>query len=200
LFYNFIFQNDKITSKEETLTPQHPGQIPELKAYWPLKGEDLKNAIKTAAFKLFKANQTYTLDNVPPELEAIWYDELKKTNADPQSFMSQKKSLYESVQNFVDREKPSITQNERDFLSMKLYPMYKPRFPGENTKNIDKLSRDLEDKKEQIKRASAGKSPALKHDDVLNQAIRTFDLSEKETIEALAQPGHGISAAIQPPS
>jgi hypothetical protein len=196
LFHNFIFHNKKITSKEETLATQAPGQIPELKAYWPLKGEDLQNAIKTAAFKLFKANHSYLPDDVPQELVENWFDELKKTSDDPQSFMSQKKAGYQAVQDFVGQNKSSIADREKDFLSLKLYPTYKPRFPGENTKNIDKLSRELEDKKEQIKKASAGKSPALTPDDVLNQAIRTFDLNEEDTIQALAQPGHGTSATI----
>jgi hypothetical protein len=203
LFYNFIFQNDKITSKEETLTPQHPGQIPELKAYWPLKGEDLKNAIKTAAFKLFKANQTYTLDNVPPELEAIWYDELKKTSDDPQAFMDQKKSLYVSVQNFVNREKPSITQNERDFLSMKLSPQFKPIFEVANKKNLDKILGLLNQKKAEIQQTmqtqQSQQSEKLTDDQVLNLAIRYFDRTKTYTDSALKDQRTGTSATIQPP-
>jgi hypothetical protein len=195
LFNSFIFQNDKITSKEETLAPQTSGQISDLKAFWPLKGEDLQNAIKTAAFKLFKANQTYTLDGVPPELEAIWYDELKKTTAVPQDFMNQKKSLYVSVQNFVNGQKLSITQKEKDFLSMKLTPQFKPIFEGANKKNLDKISDQLDQKKAEIQQTM--QSQQLTDDQVLDLAIRYFDT---DTDNALKDQRTGTSATIQPPS
>jgi hypothetical protein len=200
LFNSFIFKNDKITSKEETLAPQAPGQIQELKAFWPLKGEDLQNAIKTAAFKLFKANQTYTLDNVPPELEAIWYDELKKTTADPQDFMKQKKSLYESVQKFVESGKPSITQKERDFLSMKLLPQFKPIFEGNNKKNLEKILGQLNQKKAEIQQTmQTQQSQPLADDQVLDLAIRYFDRTKTDTDNALKDQRTGTSATIHPP-
>jgi len=200
LFKKFVFQNQGITVKTGKLEAAALAQLTDREAYWPLSGENMTNAIKTAAFKLFKANHPYLPEGVPQELVENWFDELKKTTDNPTEFMKKKKDGYEAVKDFVEEKKSDIPEREKAFLSLKLYPLYNPRFPGENTKNIDKLFRKLEDKKGQIRGASAGKIPALTPDDVLDLAIRYFDLNEEQTIQALRQQSVGTFAGTNPPS
>ncbi|MBM3196095.1 MAG: hypothetical protein FJZ62_05050 [Chlamydiae bacterium] len=200
LFKKFVFEKKGITVKTRELDAAALAKLTDREAYWPgLSGENMTNAIKTAAFELFKANHPYLPEDVPQELVENWFDELKKTTALPIEFMTKKKAGYQAVKDFVEEKKSDIADREKAFLSLKLYHEYNPRFPGENTKNIDKLFTKLEDKKGQIRGASAGKIPALTPDDVLDLAIRTFDLNEEQTIQALRQQSVGTFAGTNPP-
>jgi len=200
LFKKFVFEKKGITVKTRELDAAALAKLTDREAYWPgLSGENMTNAIKTAAFELFKANHPYLPEDVPQELVENWFDELKKTSENPENFMVKKKAGYQAVKDFVEEKKSDIADREKAFLSLKLYHEYNPRFPGENTKNIDKLFTKLEDKKGQIRGASAGKIPALTPDDVLDLAIRTFDLNEEQTIQALRQQSVGTFAGTNPP-